>query len=121
MIGRVDSCTPAPLNQVPSADITGDGALQAFQARGFSAEDLAALMGAHTVSQQVETFPQNAGKGQDSTPDSWDTAYYRDTLSGKAPFSFPSDVNLSNQTLVAPFYSTFGNNKTKWDNSFVNA
>ena len=121
LVGRTDSCTAAPLNQVPGPNITGDDALQKFQAHGFTAEDLAALIGVHTISQQTSTFPTKFGVAQDTTPDVWDNLYYNETLAGTAPFSFPSDTNLSNQTQVGPFFTTFGKSKTEWDSSFSNA
>jgi hypothetical protein len=120
-VGRTDSCTPAPFDQIPGPNITGDDALQRFQAHGFTAEDLGALIGAHSVSQQTATFPTEVGVPQDTTPNVWDTLYYSETLAGTAPFSFPSDTNLSNQTLVGPFFTNFSRNKTGWDSSFSNA
>src|SRR5262249_42628746 len=121
LIGRTDSCTAAPHDQLPGPNATGTNALQMFQRHGFTAEDTAALMGAHTVSQQDFTFASKIGVAQDTTPNVWDNQYYNDTLDGSAPFSFPSDVNLSNQTSVGPYYKSFGQNKTKWDASFAAA
>jgi manganese peroxidase len=120
-VGRSDSCTPAPANKIPDPNISGDDALLDFQAHGFTAEDLAALIGAHTVSNQTVAFPSEAGVPQDSTADLWDNLYYNETLAHNAPFSFPSDINLINQTLVGPFFANFGKNRTGWDSSFSNA
>jgi hypothetical protein len=95
--------------------------LAAFTSRGFTAEDLGALMGAHTVSRQFIAAPAEAGASQDSTPDVWDNVYYSDTLAQKAPFSFPSDISLSQDSMVGPFFSKFGKDKAAWDDSFATA
>jgi hypothetical protein len=123
MIGRKDSCVASPANQIPGPNNTGDDSLSRFQARGFTAEDLAALIGAHTISSQD---PSTSAEGQpplsqDSTPNSWDNVYYNETLAGKAPFSFQSDISLSKQAEVGPYFVSFSKDRTTWDVSFSNA
>lgn len=47
-IGRKDSYTPAPESLLPDVNQSGDSLLALFEDKGFSAFDLAALVGAHT-------------------------------------------------------------------------
>jgi hypothetical protein len=123
MIGRKDSCVASPANQIPGSNTTGDTSFSLFQARGFTAEDLAALIGAHTISSQDPSAGAegHSSSSQDSTPDYWDNVYYNETIVGDAPFSFQSDISLSKQAQVGPYFVTFGNNRTAWDVSFSNA
>ena len=95
--------------------------MAAFQARGFTAEDLGALIGAHTTARQFNTDPSKAGAPQDSTPGVWDLLYYAQTLMGVAPFSFQSDINLTKQPQVGPFMMRFAVDKLGWDSSFTRA
>jgi hypothetical protein len=120
-VGRKDATSPAPENQLPRPDVAGDAALKAFQARGFSAEDLGALIGAHTTARQFVTDTRKVGAPQDSTPGIWDILYYAQTLMGMAPFTFQSDINLSKQAQVAPFMRRFAIDKFGWDTSFSRA
>jgi manganese peroxidase len=80
-VGRTDATQPAPDGQIPAANVSGDDALQHFQAKGFSAQDLAALIGAHTTSRQFNTDPTRVGAPEDSTPGIWDILYYMQSKS----------------------------------------
>lgn len=52
-VGRVDSSKPAPDGLLPDVHGSGDSLFALFQDKGFSAVDLAALLGAHSTSKQV--------------------------------------------------------------------
>lgn len=120
-IGRKDSGVPGPISELPRPDVDGDAALAAFAAKGFSAEDLAALIGAHTASKQFVVDQAQAGAAQDTTPGKWDTLYFKQTIEGKAPLTFKSDSNLVQQEQVGPVMKKFSKNKAGWDQSFVSA
>jgi manganese peroxidase len=120
-IGRKDAVAVCPTGQLPPANVSGDDALSHFQARGFTAQDLAALIGAHTASRQFVTDPAHVGSSQDSTPSIWDIKYFVETLLGTAPFSFQSDINISKQTSTAPFFKQFSTDKAAWDTAFTAA
>jgi len=120
-IGRTDATVPAPDGQLPQANVSGDDALSHFQARGFSAQDLGALIGAHTASRQFNTDAADAGASQDSTPGIWDLIYFIQTLTKSAPFTFQSDINLSNQDSVGPFMKQFSTDKGSWDSAYTAA
>jgi len=117
-IGREDTDVPAPDGQLPPANVTGDDALQHFSAKGFTAQDLAALIGAHTASRQFNTDPTQVGASQDTTPGIWDIVYFVQTLLKQAPFSFQSDISLSQQESVGPWMQKFSTDKAGWDAAF---
>jgi hypothetical protein len=100
LVGRKDSSTAAPGGSVPSSQDSVDNILAAFSAKGFSADDLVALLGTHSVAVQVVTDPSQAGKSLDSTPSTYDTKFYTETKDGTAPFSLESDKKMSNDTQV---------------------
>ena len=118
MIGRKDATSPAPANQLPSPTVAGDDALSHFQAKGFSATDLAALIGAHTAAKQFVTDPSKAGAPEDTTPGVWDVLYYSETIAKTAPFTFVADTNLVNQAQVGPVMKRFAGDKLGWDAAF---
>jgi hypothetical protein len=120
-VGRTDAQSPAPDGQLPSATATGDEALQRFQARGFDADELAALIGSHSTARQFTTDPSKAGAPLDSSPSQWDVSYYSETIDKTAPFTLPSDASLANQTEVGPIMKKFAQSKSAWDSSFAPA
>ncbi|KAF2398264.1 heme peroxidase, partial [Trichodelitschia bisporula] len=120
-VGRKDSGIAAPDGQLPPADAGGDESLQHFEARGFSAQDLAALIGAHTASRQFTTDPSKAGAPQDTTPGVWDVTYFVQTIKKLAPFTFVSDSNLAAQAEVGPVMKQFSGDKFGWDAAFTSA
>jgi hypothetical protein len=98
--GRRDSSTSAPVGSVPSSRDSVDKILSAFSAKGFSADDVVALLGTHSVAVQVNDDPSQAGKSLDSTPSTCDTRFYTETKDGTAPYSLKSDKLMSNDTQV---------------------
>jgi hypothetical protein len=120
-IGRKDATSAAPQGQLVPPNAAGDAALASFQARGFTPEDLGALIGAHTAARQFTVDTTKAGAPQDSTPGIWDLLYYAQTILGIAPFSFQADINLTKQKQVAPYMKRFSVDKPGWDASFTRA
>jgi len=100
LVGRKDSSVAAPAGQVPSSKDSVERILAAFSAKGFSADDVVALMGTHSVAVQVFDDPAQAGKALDSTPSTYDTLFYKETKAGTAPYSLQSDKLLANDTKV---------------------
>lgn len=94
-----------------------------FKAKGFSDEDLAALLGAHSTSKQFNFDTSRAGAGQDSTPGIWDVKYYSDTLSPNPQnyLPFPSDTKLAKFGGVGKEFKGFVNNQGKWTGKFADA
>jgi hypothetical protein len=101
LVGRKDSKKAADVGSVPSSRDSVDKILGAFSAKGFSAKDVVALMGTHSVAVQVNDDPAQAGKSLDSTPSVYDMTYYKETKDGTAPYSLQSDRLLSNSSQVS--------------------
>jgi hypothetical protein len=119
-IGRTDSSTSSPTGVLPTGTASGDSILAVFSSKGFSATDLAALVGAHTAARQFQNTAL-PGTPLDSTPGVWDNTYYKETLEGKAPQSIPADKNLANHSVVGESFKEFANNAGGWAAAFVPA
>ncbi|OJD28926.1 ligninase h2 precursor [Diplodia corticola] len=101
--GRQDSKTAGPEGLLPGVNDSADKLIQLFQNKTISPHELAALVGAHTASQQFTVNTTLAGAPQDSTPGVWDTRFYNQTTSNQVPkkvFRFASDVVLANDSRV---------------------
>lgn len=129
VVGRKDSSVAAPPNLLPAAFGPGadaDVLLSLFADKGFTPQDLSALVGAHTVSQ---SFAQQAnrippGGQQDTTPTQWDVTFYKETTGDKVPpntYQFDSDVNLARGNETKGYFSQFAGDKGAWDQAFVAA
>jgi hypothetical protein len=100
LVGRKDNSNAAPVGSVPNSRDPVSKILSAFSAKGFSADDVVALLGTHSVAVQVNDDPSQAGKSLDSTPSVYDTKFYKETKDGTAPYSLQSDKLMSNDTQV---------------------
>lgn len=120
-VGRVDATGPAPPNELPAANVTAAEAKAHFNAAGFSNQDLAALIGAHTASREFNTDVAKAGTPEDTTPGIWDILYYVELILKIAPFSFISDTNLLADSQTGPYMKQFSLNKPAWDAAFAPA
>lgn len=120
-VGRKDSSSASPDGGLPSPFASGDDLYSQFKAKGFSATDLAALIGAHSTSKQFFVDTSKSGAAQDSTPGTWDVTYYSQTLSGTAPFTFKSDANLAKHDVVGKPFKSFVLNQAGWNAAFVSA
>lgn len=127
VIGRKDASGPAPEGTLPQAFGKGSdhaSLIQLWADKGFSQRELAALMGAHSVSrsfrQQANGIPP--GGQQDDTPTKWDTRYYSQTQAKTAPrgvFRFDSDVNLANpNTTSGEAFTEFAKDASAWATAF---
>ena len=127
VIGREDSTQAAPEGTLPQAfgpQSKQEVLIQLWADKGISPRELAALMGAHSVSrafvQQANGIP--AGSPQDSTPRVWDVSYYSQTQAKPAPrgvFRFDSDVNLANpSTTSGQAFTEFAGSQSIWAEAF---
>ncbi|KAL6704103.1 hypothetical protein ACN47E_008766 [Coniothyrium glycines] len=121
LVGRKDNFNAAPVGSVPSSRDPVDTILAAFSAKGFSADDVVALMGTHSVALQFNDDPSQAGKSLDSTPSTYDTTFYKETKEGTAPYSLQSDRLLSNDSQTAETWSSFADSADAWSSAFVSA
>jgi hypothetical protein len=134
-VGRKDTLKPAPDGLLPSVTADAPSLYALFADKGFSATDLAALLGAHSTSQAFNQASNNipSGSFQDSTPGKWDVSYYAETLQKpvntdpNAPNTivavFPSDKNLATDgsTPVKKEFAGFVDNQGKWRGKFADA
>ena len=98
-IGREDRFTPNDDNLLPDVFGEADDLVKLFEDKTIRPHGLAALLGAHTTSQQKFVDPSRANDPQDSTPGVWDVKFYGQTIgtqpTPKRVFKFPSDVKLA--------------------------
>jgi hypothetical protein len=66
-IGRKDSTTSARAGHLPNPFDTADNLFALFQNKGLTAEDLAALLGAHSTAKQFFVDETQKGKPLDTT------------------------------------------------------
>lgn len=117
-VGRDDSDDLPPEGLIPSPFAGAEANIKLFEAKSFSATDLVALVGAHTVSQQRFVDPSKAGAPQDTTNTVWDTNFYSETLSPDTPgdvFKFPSDLALSNNSATTAVWQNFAGDLNGWN------
>ncbi|KAI3397182.1 hypothetical protein diail_11156 [Diaporthe ilicicola] len=117
-VGRVDNDALPPEGLIPSPFSDAQTNIAMFEAKTFTAADLVALIGAHTVSQQHHIDPSQAGKSQDTTDGIWDNIYYSETASPITPdevFKFQSDISLSNNSRTSGTWQQFATDKGAWD------
>jgi hypothetical protein len=121
-VGRKDSTVPAATGLLPDVHAPGADLYALFQRKGFSAKELAALLGAHTTSKQFHVDESKSGEAQDSTPGKWDVQYYADTLSPpQNVFVFPSDDALSKNVDVGKEFKGYVGHQGKWTGDFAKA
>lgn len=116
-VGRRDNSTPSPPGLLPDVNADADTLIALFRDKTISPHGLAALMGAHSTSQQRFVDPARAGDPQDSSPGVWDTKYYWQTV-GPAPprvFRFRSDVNLALDPRIAGDWRIYASDESRWN------
>ncbi|KAI0133711.1 peroxidase manganese-dependent 1 [Xylariales sp. AK1849] len=124
-VGRPDNSQAGPTGKLPSPFLDAQSLIDSFAAKTFTASDLVALVGAHTVSKQnfVNTSAPNAP--QDTTPAVWDTQFYSQTLAGNNPtiVTFPSDKNLATYSKTSGLWNQFAGTlgKAAWSPAYASA
>ena len=120
-VGRKDYSVPAT-RLLPDVHAPGADLYALFQRKGFNANELAALLGAHSTSKQFGVDPSQSGAAQDSTPGKWDVQYYADTLSPPAGvYVLPSDTVLAAHPTVGKEFKGFVGSQGKWTSAFGSA
>jgi hypothetical protein len=116
-VGRKDSKRPSVGGLLPSVFADASSLLDLFANKTIRAHGLAALVGAHTTSQQHTVDPLRGGDPQDSTPGIWDVKFYSETT-GTAPnrvFKFPSDVKIAAHPDVVSEWTQFSSDQGHWN------
>jgi hypothetical protein len=116
-VGRKDNAKAGPTGLLPDVNDSADKLVKLFQAKTIDPHDLAALVGAHTTSQQHFVNTARDGDPQDSTPGIWDVKFYGETVSTTPPrvFKFASDVVLSKDARVKDEWQEFINGQAHWN------
>ncbi|KAF5017604.1 hypothetical protein F66182_10449 [Fusarium sp. NRRL 66182] len=126
-VGRRDSNRPSPENLMPSVDSDAMTLINLFKDKTIGPDDLVALIGAHTTSQQHHIDPERAGDPQDTTPGVWDILFYQQTLDQDAPkrvFKFPSDEVLAQHPITKPAFEAFASGtsgQAAWNQDYARA
>lgn len=108
-VGRKDNSKAGPTGKLPNPFQDAKSLIDLFSAKTFTSNDLIALIGAHTASKQKFVDRSRSGTPQDSTPGTWDTRYYSETLSSDNTtiLVFPSDRNLATYSATKGRWDTF--------------
>ncbi|KAF2188880.1 class II peroxidase, partial [Zopfia rhizophila CBS 207.26] len=114
-VGRTDTNTANAESQIPSPSSNASVLISQFAAKGFSATDLVALVGAHTTAKQL------TGEAMDSTVGQWDVEFYSETVDNSAPSSLDSDRFLSNSSETSSTWQSVGASSSSFADAFVPA
>lgn len=105
---------PAPLGQLPPPTLDAPTLISVFANRGFSADELVALVGAHSAGKNGTGVPFDTTVGE---LDSW--TYYTETRDGGAPTTLPSDFFLSQYGLTRDSWNVYAVSQEAWIKDFV--
>ncbi|KAK6850640.1 class II peroxidase [Apiospora arundinis] len=113
--GRQDSSTANPAGQMPGQNDPADKIIGDFRAKGFSPNELVALLGAHTVAKN------RAGQALDTTDARWDNVFYSETEDLRAPATLNSDKAVSRASDTRRTWSGFAGDSGAWESMFIPA
>jgi hypothetical protein len=127
-IGRADNTTSAPAGLLPDVNSAAADIVNLFAAKGLSATDLAALLGAHSTATQLFVNTASSNASLDTTPGAWDVVYYQQTYNyattGQNPskiFVLPSDQKLATFSSTSQAFQGFINNQGGWNKAYQSA
>lgn len=123
-IGRKDATKAAPTGLLPDVHDSADNLIALFENKGFSAHDLAALVGAHASAKQRFVDTSKAGFPLDTTPGVWDVEFYNDTLQNPQNpdiFVLPSDKVLSKHPKISDEWLAFVGDQPHWNEDYAKA
>lgn len=112
-VGRTDSSTANP-TAIPGGDSDATDLIAAFEAKGFTSEDLVALVGAHSAGRNL------SGTAFDTSVDELDSpAFYGEVLDGTAPAILFSDQSLATNDVTKDDWIEYRDNQTSWNEDFA--
>ncbi|KAF2744320.1 class II peroxidase [Sporormia fimetaria CBS 119925] len=120
-IGRKDSNVASPMGILPSPFAPATALIDLFASKGFSVTELVALIGAHSTARQFSVNASLSGAPLDSSPGRWDTQFYAETKSGRAPFTLPADKALAESSAGSELFELFAESRAAWASAFVPA
>lgn len=114
-VGRTDSSTANP-TAIPGPNTNATVLIAAFEAKGFTSEDLVALVGAHSAGRNL------TGTAFDTTVDELDSStFYGEVLDGTAPATLFSDQSLATDDVTKDDWVEYRDNQTTWNTDFASA
>ena len=121
--GRKDATEAAPLGLVPDVHDSEQNLVDLMMDKTVNAQDLTALLGAHTTAKQFHVDVETpAGIEIDTTPGIWDTEFYTETLrDSPSPgvFRFASDDVLSKSANMTAFWKGFVGQQARWNSDYA--
>ncbi|CAG8958885.1 hypothetical protein HYFRA_00012882 [Hymenoscyphus fraxineus] len=120
--GRKDATVPAPTGLVPDVHDSAQNLIDLMMDKTINAQDLAALLGAHSTAKQFHIDEAQSGAPQDSTPGIWDVKFYNETLQANATsgvFRIPSDLALSQAQNMSEPWKAFVGAQQFWNQEFA--
>jgi L-ascorbate peroxidase len=121
-VGRQDATQAASTGLLPDTNSPAADLIQLFANKGFTAADLAALVGAHTSAKQRFHDTSRANFPLDTTPGTWDVEFYNETLQNPADSSIvvlPSDKAFSTHAQTSPAWNSFVGNQVLWNAEYA--
>jgi len=118
--GRVDNPHANEPRLLPPPFFNATQIIEMFGNKTIGPGGVVALIGAHTASRQRTVDTTRVGDAQDTTPGTWDTKYFSETLSSSPPaqvFRFASDISLAQDPITGPIFRQFAGTggKNAWD------
>ncbi|KAL1800329.1 hypothetical protein ACET3X_000671 [Alternaria dauci] len=127
-VGRSDATKAAPNGLLPDVRDDANKMIDLFKQKGFTARDLAALVGAHATAKQRFVDTKYAEKPLDTTPGVWDVEFYNDTLTNpvgiskdQKVFVLPSDKVLSKHSEIKSDWNAYVGNQVRWNLDYAKA
>lgn len=102
--------------QLPPPTLQAPMLIAGFARRGFTSDELVALVGAHSAGKNHTGVPFDTTVGE---LDSW--TYYTETRDGGAPTTLPSDFFLSQYGETRDSWNVYAVSQEAWIKDFVDA
>lgn len=112
--GRTDNPTAAVQGQLPPPTLDAPTLISVFAGRGFTSDELVALVGAHSAGKNHTGVPFDTSVG---TLDSW--TYYSETRDLYAPATLPSDFFLSQYGETRDSWNVYAASQEAWIKDYV--
>lgn len=100
--------------QLPPPILSAPQLISLFQSKGFTADELVALVGAHSAGKNHTGVPFDTTVGE---LDSW--TYYSETRDGYAPTTLPSDFFLSQYGETRDSWNVYAASQEAWVKDYV--
>ncbi|KAI0465850.1 peroxidase [Xylaria cf. heliscus] len=124
-VGRKDDPRAAPTGKLPLPYMDAPTLIDLFTQKTFTANDLVALVGAHTAAKQRFVDPSRANAPLDTDPQIWDASFYSETLTGdnKTFFILHSDKALATYSATQGRWNAFAGSsgQAQWNPAYAQA